>query len=66
MRQQHRCRFRADTGDTGNVVHRIAGQRQIVGHLLRMHAVTGLHPGSAPAFALGIVVLLITITQQLR
>ena len=66
MRQQHRRRLAANAGDAGNVVDRVATQRQVIGDLVRMHAVSGLDPVGVPALVAGEVVLLIKARQQLR
>ena len=66
MREQDRGRLRADPGDARDVVDRVAGERQVVGDLVRMHAVPRLDPVAAPALALGEVVLLVVHVQQLR
>ena len=66
MREQDCGRLRADAGDPRDVVHRVAGERQVVGDLVRMHAVPRLDAVAAPALALGEVVLLVVHVQQLR
>lgn len=66
MRQQHRRRLGADAGHAGDVVHRITAQRQVVGDLVRVHAVPRLDPGRAPALVARVVPLLVVFAQQLR
>ena len=66
MRQQDGCGLRADAADARNVVHRIAGQGEVVGDLPRLHAMPRLHAGHAPALVACVVPLLVVIQQQLR
>src|SRR3546814_1777712 len=51
--QQHRRGLGADAGYAGDVVDRVAAQRQVVGDLPRLHAVPRLDPGHAPALVAG-------------
>ncbi|KAG1083889.1 hypothetical protein G6F40_014636 [Rhizopus arrhizus] len=64
--QQHGGGLAADTTDAGNVVHRIAAQRQVIGDLVRMHAMPRLDAGHVPALVARVVPLLVVIEQQLR
>ena len=63
--QQARRGLAADPGDAGNVVDRIAAQREVIGHLVRVHAVAGLHPRSGPALAAGEIPLAVLALKQL-
>jgi len=66
MGQQHGGGLAADATDAGNVVHRIAAQRQVVGNLVRVHAVPRLHSGHVPALVACVIPLLIVVQQNLR
>ncbi|GAE60380.1 hypothetical protein XPN_2286 [Xanthomonas arboricola pv. pruni MAFF 301427] len=66
MRQQDRRRFGADAGDAGDVVDRIAAQRQVVGDLMGVHAVARLDPVHAPTQVARVIPLLVVLEQQLR
>jgi len=66
VRQQYRSGFGADAADPGDVVDRITGQRQVIGDLVRVHAVPGLDAIGSPALAATEIVLFVVFAQQLR
>ena len=65
MRQQDGRGLRTDAADARNVVHRIAGQGEVVGDLPRLHAMPCLHAGHAPALAAREIPLLVVVAKQL-
>ena len=66
MAEQGRGRLRADAGHAGDIVDRIAGQAEVVGDLVGVHAVTRLHAIHAPTFVACVVPLDVAPSQQLR
>lgn len=66
MRQQYCGGLGADAGHTRNVVDGIAAQRQIIGDLVRMHAIAGLDAVHVPALIACVIPLFVVFDQQLR
>ena len=66
MGQQDRRSLGADAGHAGDVVDRIAGEGEVVGHLGRMHALSRLDSVGTPALALGKIPLFVELAEQLR
>ncbi len=63
--EQGRGGLGADAGHAGDVVHRVAAQREIVGDLVRMHAEPLVDAGRPPAQIAGVIPLLVVLAQQL-
>ena len=63
--QQARRGLATDAGDTGNVVDGITAQGEVIGHLVRVDAVTCLHARRRPALAAREIPLAVVALQQL-
>ncbi len=65
MREQHGRGARADAGHAWDVVHRVPGQREIVGDLVRLHAQPLPDAGAVPARVAWRVPLFVVIADEL-
>ena len=66
VRQQRGGGLGADAGNARDVVNGVAGEPQVVGNLVCVHAIAGLHAIGAPALVAGVVPLFVVGVQQLR